>query len=195
MSTENLSAKESLQLIQSMIDKTRRNISRQSQYFLLWGWCAFAACLGQYFLGSVLRYRHHYLVWLITIPCAVITIILAARDKKKTRVTTYVDDNMEMLWSGTGISFFVISMIFVKIGWYYCYPFYIALYGLGSFVSGRILQFKPLLIGGIINWIIAMVAVWFSFEYQSLFAALALLFSYIIPGHLFRRVETAATIK
>jgi hypothetical protein len=45
------------------------------------------------------------------------------------------------------------------------------------------------LAGGIINWLLAVTAVWFSFEYQSLFAATALLFSYIIPGHLIRRIE------
>ena len=58
-----------------------------------------------------------------------------------------------------------------------------------SFVSGKILQFKPFMIGGIVSWCLAVTAIWFPFSYQSLFGAAALLSSYIIPGHLFRGVE------
>lgn len=188
MTTDNLSAAESLQLIQDMIHKTRKNISRQSHYFLLWGWAAFLACLGQFILFQA-HYEKHYLVWLVTIPCIFITIWFSMRDRKRAAVTTYIDASMGYLWTGTGTSFFILSIFFIKIGWQYCYPFYILLYGLGTFVSGRILKFPPLLIGGIINWILALVAVWMPFEYQSLFAAGALLTSYIIPGHLFRRIE------
>jgi hypothetical protein len=159
MATEHFSAQESLQLIQSMISKTRRNISGQSNYFLLWGWCACLACIGQFLLASVFHYEKHYLVWLITIPCIIINLVWSARDKKKIKARTYVDENMEFLWQGVAFSFFVLSMIFIRTGFYYCYPFYILLYGLGAFVSGRILQFKPLLIGGIINWLLAITAV------------------------------------
>jgi hypothetical protein len=58
------------------------------------------------------------------------------------------------------------------------------LYGLGTFVSGLLLKFRPLIICGIINWILAMIAVKFDFDSQMLFGAAALLISYIIPGHL-----------
>jgi hypothetical protein len=36
--SQNFSPEESLQLIQTMIDKTRQDISAQSPYILLWGW-------------------------------------------------------------------------------------------------------------------------------------------------------------
>src|SRR5438309_2726700 len=96
---------------------------------------------------------------------------------------------MGYLWTGMAASFFVLSFIitFIQIndsGWMYCYPFFILLYGLGTFVSGKILQFTPLVVGGVINWALACAAVFFSFDYQLLFAAAAILTSYIIPGHL-----------
>lgn len=189
MTTDDFSPQESLQLIRNMIDRTRSNISNQSHYFLLWGWCACVACIGQYLLFDVFKYEKHYLVWLITFPCIIITIWFSIRDKKRAKVKTYIDENMDFLWTGVGISFFVASTIFVKLGWENCFPFFIMLYGLGSFVSGKILQFKPFMIGGIISWCLAATAVWFSFSYQSLFGAAAILCSYIIPGHLFRGVE------
>lgn len=187
MQNSNFSAEESLRLIENMIHKTRFDYSYQSPFFLLWGYATLFACIGQFTLKVVFDYPYHYLVWLITIPCAIITIIVSSRQDKTQKVTTYVNDNMRMLWTGVGISFFVMSMIFVKLGWFNCYPFYMVLYGLGSFVSGQALQFRPFVIGGIISWILAAVAIWFDFDYQSLFAAAAILFSYIIPGHLIRR--------
>jgi hypothetical protein len=94
---------------------------------------------------------------------------------------------MNYLWAGMGISFFVLSAIFFKLGWFNCYPFFILFYGLGAFVSGKLLQFTPFVVGGIISWCLASIAVWFTFDYQSLFAAAALLFSHIIPGHLLQK--------
>ena len=74
----------------------------------------------------------------------------------------------------------------MKIGWQYCFPFFILFYGLGTFISGKLIRFTPLIIGGIINWILAAVSVHFPYDDQMLFAAGALLTSYIIPGHLLR---------
>jgi hypothetical protein len=93
---------------------------------------------------------------------------------------------MASLWTGVGISFFVLTVIIStsKQGWMFSYPFFILLYGLGTYISGRILQFRPLLVGGIINWILACIAAFVHYDYQMLLAAIAILTSYIIPGHL-----------
>jgi hypothetical protein len=58
---------------------------------------------------------------------------------------------------------------------------------LGTFVSGSVLKFKPLIVGGIISWILAVIAVYLSYDFQILMGGLAIFFSYIIPGHLLRK--------
>lgn len=190
METEknDFSPQESLMLIQSMIDKTKANISESRFHFLLWGWLAFSAIIAQYILLVVFDYPHHYLVWLITFVGIAASILYVKKNKRKRRVKTYIGDSMATLWTGLGVSFFILSFLFANIegGWLHCYPFFILLYGLGTFVSGKILQFRPLVVGGIINWALAMVAVFFPFEQQMLFAAAAILTSYIIPGHLIK---------
>jgi len=195
MLKQDFSAEDSLLLIQSMINNAKENISGQTFNFLLWGWAAFAACVGQFVLKVYFEYDHHYLVWLITIPCIIVNIFLSRKDKKNSKVKTYVYTSMSYLWTGMGISFFVLSMIFVKLGWFNCYPFFILFYGLGAFVSGRFLEFTPFVVGGIVSWCLAIVAVWFSFDYQALFAAAALLFSHIIPGHLLRKTYSVSSIQ
>jgi hypothetical protein len=181
---KSFSPHESLQLIQSMIDKTKVDISENSFNFLLWGWLAFLAILGQYTLKVVFDYKHHYIVWLITFVG--IGISIAYNRKSHHQVRTYISESMAFLWIGLGISFFILSFLFANIegGWFFCYPFFILLYGLGTFVSGMILKFRPLIIGGIFNWLLSMASVFFDFDNQMLFAAAALLTSYIIPGHL-----------
>ena len=183
---ENFSPQQSLQLIQSMISKTKTNISENRFYFLLWGWIAFIAMLGQFFLKVVMNYKHHYLVWILTIPAVIITVIHSARRNRNRAARTYIGESMSYLWTGIGISFFVLSVIITsnKTGWVYSYPFFILLYGLGTFVSGRILKFTPLVIGGIFNWVLAGIAANVSFDYQLLCGAVAIFTSYIIPGHL-----------
>ena len=189
MQERNLTPDASLLLIENMISKTRQDISQKSPYFLLWGWGTMIACLGQYVLKVFFDYEHHYLVWLITIPEVLITIYLAGRMKKSVGVRTYIADNMNTLWTGVGFSFIVLSLLFVKAGWMNCFPYFMLLYGLGAFVSGRILRFRAFVIGGMISWVLATIAIWLDFDHQMLLAAAAILFGYIIPGHLFRNTR------
>lgn len=184
--SENLSPLQSLQLIQSMIEKTRANLSANRFYFLLWGWLVFGAVMCQFILKVVFEYRYHYIVWLLMLVGAVVTVVHALRQERTSQVRTYIGESMRILWTGMGISFFVLSFIITSSGsgWVFSYPFFILLYGLGTFVSGKLLQFRPLVIGGIINWCLACAAPFFHFDYQLLIAAAAILSSYIIPGHL-----------
>lgn len=185
---ENFSPQQSLQLIQSMIDKTKVSISENRFYFLFWGWLVFLAILTQFLLKVVFLYEHHYLVWILTIPAVIITVIYSARRHKRHTVKTYIGESMGYLWTGIGISFFVLSLIISNSpgGWANGYPFFILFYGLGTFISGKLLQFTPLVIGGIFNWALAIACVFVPFDYQLLLAAAAILTSYIIPGYLIK---------
>ncbi len=182
--SEQFSPQQSLQLIQSMIAKTRSDIGANRYYFLLWGWLIFAAILLQFFLKVVVRYPHHYLVWLVTIVAVVLTILRNKRDDKTGGVRTYIGDSMGYLWLGIGISFFVMTFIIsVGIGWLYAWPFMILMYGTGTFISGKLLQFRPMVVGGIVNWLIAAACPFVPYDYQLLLAAAAIASSYIIPAY------------
>jgi hypothetical protein len=182
---ENFSPQQSLQLIDSMIKKVRSDIGANRFYFLFWGWLTFLSLLTQFLLKVVLQYRHHYLVWLTVIPAVIITIIRANRSSQR-RYSTYVGDSMKQLWMGIGISFFVLSLIISNTqgGWLIAYPFFILFYGLGTFVSGMFLKFRPLIIGGVFNWVLACICLFLPYDYQLLIDATAILTSYIIPGHI-----------
>lgn len=187
MTEENFSPQDSIRLIQSMIEKTKANISGNSHYFLLWGWLSFIGCTGQFLLKQVLHYDRHYQVWWVTVIGIVCSVYFSVRDRKKERVKTYVAESMGYLWTGMACSFFVLSAITSKTGWGgNVFPYFILLYGLGTFVSGCFLKFKPLVAGGITAWVIAVIAIYLSHDYQLLAGGAAILVSYIIPGHLLK---------
>ncbi|GAA4317896.1 hypothetical protein [Flaviaesturariibacter amylovorans] len=187
---EPFSPQDSLALIRTMIDKTRFSLRENRFYFLLWGWVAFIAMLLQFFLKAVLHYRHHYMVWLATLPAVLVTIWYSKRHRQR-GPRTYVGDAMSVLWLGIGCSFFVLSVIISRseTGWYGAFPFFILFYGLGTFISGKLLAFRPMVIGGIINWALAIGCAWAPYDYQILIGAAAIATSYLIPGYLLGRTK------
>ena len=187
MTEENISPQESIQLIHSMINKTKKNMSDNSIHFLVWGWITFIACVSQFILKHIYNYEKHYMVWWLIVVGVVFSFYYSIKVERKTRVKTYIGDSMKYLWIGMGISYFVLSMILTKIGWAsVVFPFFIMLYGLGTFVSGSIIQFRPLVVGGVVAWALAVGAVYVEYDYQMLFGAAAILVSYIVPAYMLR---------
>jgi hypothetical protein len=180
-----MSPQESLSLISSMIEKTRHTFSDSSQYFLLWGYAVFLASVAQYIMISV-NYEKSYMAWWIIIPALAVHFVLVARESKREKVSTYISEANGYLWMGIGFCFAVLSLVFAKVGWQYCFPFYVLFYALGTFVSGSLIRFKPLIIGGIISFVIAAGISFFDYKTQILLASVSILVSYIIPGHLLR---------
>lgn len=193
MQEEKFSPHESLQLIQSMIEKTKDDISGNKHYFLVWGWITFIACVSQFVLKHIVEYEKHYMVWLLIIIGIVYSIYAGIREDKTKKVKSYVSDSMKYLWIGMGITYMVLSIVLSKIGWdTNVFPFFIILYALGTFVSGNFLKFKPLIIGGMIAWGLAVLAVFLEYDYQMLAAAAAILVSYIIPAYMLNKKQRPA---
>jgi hypothetical protein len=65
-------------------------------------------------------------------------------------------------------------------------PGFLALYGMPTVLSGVILRFRPLIIGGVCCWALSVGASFISFEYQLLFLGAAVIAAWIIPGYLLR---------
>ena len=179
-------AAESLALIRSKIETTKASIKDSSHYFLLWGWATMIGCLIQYVLLNIVHYRHHYYAWFITPVALIIHFYFIAIDHKTEKVKTYISQANSYLWMAIGFSFLVLAFIFSRIGWQYSFPFYILFYGMGTSVSGALLQFRPMVLGGASCFVLAAVAAYIPYDLQILLTAFAILISYIIPGHLLR---------
>ncbi|SJZ34831.1 hypothetical protein [Sediminibacterium ginsengisoli] len=187
MDNKKLSPQESLDLIQSMVQQAKQKASDNSFYFLFWGWLVFACCLLQFVMKAILHYPQHYLVWWAMPLGGVISGIYSFRQSRTRQVRSFIDDALSSFWISIAIAFFVLAIINVyTTAWQNAFTYYILLYAVGTFVSGQLLRFKPLVIGGLINFVLAAVCARLNYDYQLLAGAAALLVSYIIPGHLLR---------
>jgi hypothetical protein len=185
-SDKDFSPAESLQLIRSMIETTKTSISDKSHFFLLWGWATLVGCVLQYYLLVIANYPRHYYAWFVTPLALLLHVIFMYKSKRQERVKTFISEAMGSVWVIVGLSYLAVAIVFSKIGWQYCFPFYILLYSIGTYISGSLLKFKPMKIGGGICLVLVAVAPFLDYSSQILLSAFAILISYIIPGHLLR---------
>jgi hypothetical protein len=187
----NLTEQESMKIIQEMIATSKNKIKNNSFFYLLWGWLVLIASLSNYFLLRI-NYEYAYLPWpILMFGGGIASAIAGFRLGKQARVISHFDKMMMYLWWGF---FFTLMIIIVmssvhKIPWTSTDPLIISLYGLGTFVSGGVLRFKPLIIGGIACWIISIIAFFVAPENVLLLTALSIIISYLIPGYILKSKE------
>ena len=183
-----MSAEESITLIYEMINSTKQNLKKDGFIFLFWGYLVLTAALLQFGLIQLSYGEHSGVVWAILMPLGgIVSAIRGYRKSKKENVKTHLDAVMSYLWIGFGISMFVLFFVMVRYGYPLALlPMIMMLYGIGTFVSGGILKFRPLIFGGISCWGIAIASTFFTVEIQLLFISLSLITGYIIPGHMLR---------
>ena len=73
--------------------------------------------------------------------------------------------------------------------WAISFPLYILVYAVTCFFMGALMQFPLLKLTGLLCLPIMVIAVYVSFDWQLLLMALAILISYIIPGHVLNAKE------
>ncbi|GAA3934587.1 hypothetical protein [Hymenobacter algoricola] len=180
-----LTGPESLHLIQQMIQAAKQDLSDNSFDFLFWGWLVLAASLAHYVL-LLTGFDKPWLPWALMPLGGIVSGIYHYRQEKRRTARTPLSDFMGFLWIGFSVLLIMVLGIGMHYGWQQVYPLLIALYGLGTFVSGGALRFRPLVYGGAACWLLATAAFMVPFPTQLLLVAAAVLVSYIIPGHLLK---------
>ena len=188
-----------IKLIEEMLYTAKKEVRDNGAYFMLWGWLVFIAAVGEAIIGymhfekivipisSSINLQVGGIMWLILMPLGgIISIIISRKQQKEDKVRTWFDDVMKYLWIAFGV---VLGITLFMMGYVNAnlFPIVISLYGLGLFITGGMLKFKPLIFGGISCWILAICSIFVSNMYVNLILALAVLIGYIIPGHLLNK--------
>jgi hypothetical protein len=190
MPDQNFSPEQSLQLIGSMINKAKGRFSENGHLYLLWGWAVLICSVAQFILMNVVKLEQHYLVWMTMWLVFIYQVVYLARRKKKEKIKTYTDEIMAAVWISFVIMMLLFGFLFGRIVGkdYYEYinPAFLALYGMPTVLSGAILKFRPLIIGGICCWLLSVAAAFITYDYQLLILGGAVILAWIIPGYLLR---------
>lgn len=188
---ENFSGADSLLLIESMINKAKNQFSENGHLYLLWGWAVLICSVLEFILLDYVHYEKHYIVWFSTWLIVIYQFIYLRRKKKQQRVRTYTDEIVGFVW----IVFFILMILFgffvskLADDHYYTFinPVFLALYGMPTFLSGIILRFRPLIIGGVSCWVLSVIATFISPQYHLLLLPVAMIVAWIIPGYMLRK--------
>ena len=176
---------EGFEIIQKMINTVKSEIDDNTFYNLLWGWLVFIASLGHFILMKA-GYEYPYVTWFLMIAGAIASVAYGSRQDRKKKVRTYIDDLMKYVLIAFLVSLAIVllNMQRLQLG---TYPMVMMVYGIWLFVCGGAIRYRPLMAGGIINWILGSVAFFVFFDTQLLLLALAVLLGYIIPSYMFRK--------
>ncbi len=183
-----MSDKESLELIALMINKAKNRFSENGFLYLLWGWVILICCLSQFSLLYFFSYEGAYYIWYLT-WIAVIGYVFYLNKKKKNRIIrTYTDEINGFVW----LVFIICTALLVFIlinaeAINYINPAILVMYGMPTFLSGIILKFRPLIIGGICCWLLSLLSLLTEYDFQLLLIAIAVIAAWLIPGYLLQK--------
>ncbi len=192
MDHEKFSAEQSLQVIQSMIQKAKNDVASNSFYFLLWGWLIFIAAILHFALMMFTDFEYPYFAWNLMWIGGIASIVKGIKESRKTIVKTFVGEAMKYFGVSQAILYVGLVIVFGKYDlWEISFPFYILMYAVACFFMGALIQFPLLKVTGLLCLPIIIISLYVSFQWQLLLLALAILISYIIPGYVLRGKENS----
>ena len=188
MTTNNLSPEKQLQLIQSTIAQAKENLSNHSFPFLFWGWLVSFTALINFLLLSYSSFgEKSYLIWPVSMVIGAIYIVLYYRKTEKTeRHLTHLEYFLSRLWMVLGaiLLLFSFCITFIDLSPWFFFPF---IAGLGTVISGVVLKFTPLSLGGILLLAFPFYSANAGEETLLLLYAMVIIVAYLIPGYLLKR--------
>jgi hypothetical protein len=184
-----LSPEQSLQVIRQTIEIAKRRVQDSGFHLLLWGALLVAAGLVDFYMGLQPNPSHPHIAWgIISIVGIPLSIIYEVR-----RTRTRVERNTinlwyGMIWLGFGISMPILIIAAVSQG-ISPTPFIMAMTGFAIFMSGTLLQFRPLVFGSVVIWVGALLCALSQPKWHSLIMAIAIGLGYLVPGYLLNRTK------
>jgi hypothetical protein len=182
---------QSIRLIQEMIQVSRKKLKNDGILFILWGWISFITYLLEYSMQTI---PHTYEISIakgyITLALAILGLsyTLYYLYLKSRKVTTYIGISLRYVWGSMFGAMVLINLIqnnvLHKITFELQLPIFMVLIAFALVITGGILRYKMIVIGGIAFGLLAYIASFFSLNLQLLIEAIAWFVAFVIPGHI-----------
>jgi hypothetical protein len=201
--TNQLDEKESLALIQSMINKAKDAYRDTGVGAMLWG-AVIAICSLTRFAEIQFGFKLPFDINLLTLFALIPQIFITIREKKNRKAKSYDERFLDYIWLGFGISIFLlihvvnltfeswapVSKEYAALAGHpspfkfseFVMPLFLILYGLPTFITGAASKVKPMLWGGLFCWLCSIITVYTEYKLDLLLTALSALMAWFIPG-------------
>jgi len=181
---------DSLQVIREMIQVSHKKIKNDGILFIVWGWIMFYTYLGSYLQGvlvmtysteKVLKYSRTIL------GLAAIVFTLYYIWKYHRKVRTYIGISLRYVWISLIVCLSLTNMVIFnvlhQVNFELQHPVFMIFIAFAIVVTGGILRYRMIIIGGLLFGILAYVSSYFPLQSQLIFEAAAWLIAFVIPGH------------
>jgi hypothetical protein len=183
---EELTGQESLDLIARMITKAKKDYYDTGLSALLWG-SVITFCSLVTFANHWLHTTWLYFVWFLTLAAVAPQIIISIREARNRKHKAYEDDLMGGIWISFGIAIFLLSYVLNVYPFHQDASVFLILYGVPTFGTGYARQFRPMLIGGLCCWVLAVISLFIPGPYTILCITAAAQLAWFIPGLILRK--------
>ncbi|GET34950.1 hypothetical protein PbJCM13498_38130 [Prolixibacter bellariivorans] len=165
-------------------------VFRPGALLILWGWVMFYSYLTNYIFKKILLSSHvqSLLGNLGIVLGAVALIITVFYLLRQTRPVAKEEIYLRYVWASLFVGLVLINLIqfnvLHQINFELQHPIFMVVIAFAIVISGGILHYPFLLVGGIIFAILAYVASWLPLTDQLLMEAIGWLVAFILPGHI-----------
>lgn len=191
MENKQLTEKESLEIISSMIQSTQqRMIDGAGKPFLIWGYLLVAVSLSIWMLVRTTGNWAWSYLWFAPLVIGFPLMHILTHKQSSPQVTTFIDKITGHIWTIFGVSCVLVNVVAMLssliLGKYIdIFTFVMLLLGGALLLTGIIIKFKPMIVSGIISDIIAILLLFVPdpLDIHIIFAV-AMTVVMIIPGHI-----------
>jgi hypothetical protein len=189
-----LTGEESLQLITSMINKAKNEFLDTGLSSLLWGsvitFCALVTFANYWLKWPALDY-----VWFLSIAAVAPQVFIGIREGKERRYKSHEGDLIGGIWIAFAIAIFIYSYVANAYRFSQATSVYLILYSIPTVAIGIGRRFRPMIVGGIACWILAILCTFTPFPYEMLCLAAGAQLAWFIPGLILRKCYLQAKRK
>jgi hypothetical protein len=189
-----LTGEQSLQLITSMINKAKNEFLDTGLSSLLWGsvitFCALVTFANYWLKWAALDY-----VWFLTIAAVAPQVVIGIREGRERRYKSHEGDLIGGLWIAFSIAIFIFSYVASAYRFSQATSVYLILYTIPTFTIGLGRRFRPMIVGSIACWILAILSTFTPFPYEMLCLAAGAQLAWFIPGLILRKCYLEAKRK
>jgi hypothetical protein len=180
-----LTERESLELITKMISKAKCDYEDTGISAIMWG-SIITFCSLVNFIANVQKMYWLNNVWYLTFVAVTVQVFISMRESRRKRVTSYEDSAMGGIWISFGIAMFMFSFYTSNLNVPSANTIFLIVYGIPTFATGFTRRFKPMIIGGIACWVLAIANMYTPAPYKILYSAAAAQLAWFIPGFILR---------
>jgi hypothetical protein len=197
---ENFDEKESLKLITEMINKTKQSFHETGFGPIMWG-SVITICSLLTFCSIQFNFTIPFDIWLLTLVALIPQVIYSIIESKRKGAKTYNDIAMDFTWIAFGITIGVLSFTINAIAYdlkntipnymevrgnfrflNHTTALHLMIYAIPTFITGGVMKFKPMLYGGILCWLLAIISNFTNLKMDMLLMATGVISAWLIPG-------------